>query len=88
MAGASEDESAKSIKMEQEVDHEFVHRLDQIIEHNAVGIGLAIGYRVGLIKIMTELEDPKTSNEIAEKAGLHERCLRVLLLFFPSRFCD
>ena len=86
MAVATGEESGKSMKMEDDIDHDFVHRMDHIIEHNATGISLAIGYRVGLIKTMAELEEPKTSTEIAEKAGLNERYL--LICFFHSTSCS
>ena len=57
----------------QETDVEFVKKMDQVIEHNSLGIAVAIGHRLGLFKAMIELTEPKTSKEIAEKSGLNER---------------
>ena len=57
----------------QETDVEFVKKMDQVIEHNSLGIAVAIGHRLGLFKAMIELMEPKTSKEIAEKSGLNER---------------
>eukprot|EP00112_Aurelia_sp_Birch-Aquarium-sp1_P022058 Seg6097.1 transcript_id=Seg6097.1/GoldUCD/mRNA.D3Y31 product="hypothetical protein" protein_id=Seg6097.1/GoldUCD/D3Y31 len=57
----------------QETDIEFVKKMDQVIEHNSLGIAVAIGHRLGLFKTMVELTEPKTSSEIAEKSGLNER---------------
>lgn len=51
----------------------FAVRLDEIIESSSTGLGLTIGYRVGLIKTLCDLNEPKTSTEIAEIAGLNER---------------
>ena len=60
-------------KMDPDIDHEFVEKMEQVIENNAMGLGLSIGYRVGLIDAMAELKEPKTSMEISEKSGLNER---------------
>lgn len=66
-------EQGAKAKLPDETENEFVERMDTILEHNAVGMGLTIGYRVGLINVMSELQEPKTSLEIAQKAGLNER---------------
>ena len=52
---------------------EFSARMDSVIEHNALGIAIAVGHRIGLIQTMVELTEPRTSSEIAKAAGLHER---------------
>ena len=57
----------------QETDLEFVKKMGEVIEHNSLGIAMAIGHRLGLFKTMIELTEPKTSKEIAEKSGLNER---------------
>ena len=81
MDGDAAHGSAKLVNVDDDVDHEFAHKLDEIINHNATGLSLSIGYRVGLVQTMAELEEPKTSMEIAEKAGLNER---LLLLRAPN----
>eukprot|EP00795_Rhopilema_esculentum_P005236 gene5236-382_t len=68
---------AASKSSDEEVNNDqdlaFVANMGKLIEHNALGISLAIGYRVGLIEVLANLDEPKTSIEIADKAGLNER---------------
>ena len=54
-------------------DAEFLEKMEEVIQHNALGIAVAIGHRLGLFKAMIEFTEPQTSGEIAAKAGLHER---------------
>jgi len=87
MDGDAAHGSAKLVNVDDDVDHEFAHKLDEIINHNATGLSLSIGYRVGLVQTMAELEEPKTSMEIAEKAGLNERYVREwLAVMVVSKF--
>ena len=73
MAAQADGKDQMTKKMDADIDHEFVEKMEQVIENNAMGLGLSIGYRVGLIDAMAELKEPKTSMEIAEKSGLNER---------------
>ena len=68
---------AASKSSDEEVNNDqdvaFMSNMGKVMEHNALGISIAIGYRVGLIKVLSDLDEPKTSMEIADKAGLNER---------------
>ena len=68
---------AASKSSEEEVTNDqdvaFMANMGKVMEHNALGISIAIGYRVGLIEVLANLDEPKTSMEIADKAGLNER---------------
>ena len=57
----------------EEQDAEFLEKMEEVIQHNALGIAVAIGHRLGLFQTMIELTEPQTSHEIAAKAGLQER---------------
>ena len=59
--------------MEESNDAEFLEKMQEVIQHNALGIAVEIGHRLGLFKTMIESTEPQTSHEIAAKAGLHER---------------
>ena len=64
---------AASKSSEEEVTNDqdvaFMANMGKVMEHNALGISIAIGYRVGLIEVLANLDEPKTSMEIADKAG-------------------
>ena len=61
-------------KIEETKDEaEFSAQMDSVIEHNALGIAIAVGHRIGLIQTMVNLTEPRTSSEIARIAGLNER---------------
>lgn len=52
---------------------EFCEKMDKVIEHNALGMALAVGSRTGLNQTLATLTEPKTSEEIATASGLNER---------------
>ena len=56
-----------------EAEDEFCAKMETVIEHNALGVAIAVGHRTGLLQKLTELQEPKTSVEIANAAGLNER---------------
>ena len=84
---ASGEGDTKPVNVDDDVDHDFAHKLDEIINHNATGLSLSIGYRVGLVQTMVELKEPKTSIEIAETAGLNERLLLIRVPNFYFLHC-
>ena len=56
-----------------EAENDFCAKMETVIEHNALGVAIAVGHRTGLLQKLTELQEPKTSVEIANAAGLNER---------------
>ena len=56
-----------------EAEEEFCGQMDTVLQHNALGVAIAVGHRIGLIQKLTELQEPKTSTEIANATGLNER---------------
>jgi len=59
-----------------EAEEEFCGQMDAVLQHNALGVAIAVGHRTGLIQKLTELQEPKTSTEIANATGLNERYVR------------
>ncbi len=51
----------------------FSSKMLDTLNCSALSMGIAIGDYVGLFEAMSKLEEPKTSFEIAAKAGLNER---------------
>ena len=52
---------------------EFCAKMETVLQNNALGIAIAVGHRTGLMQKLAELQEPKTSAEIATAAGLNER---------------
>jgi hypothetical protein len=48
---------------------EFSKRLTAILNHGALNLAMAIGYRSRLFDVMDEFESPKTASAIAAEAG-------------------
>jgi 2-polyprenyl-3-methyl-5-hydroxy-6-metoxy-1,4-benzoquinol methylase len=55
---------------------EFSERLTAILNHGALNLAMAIGYRSRLFDVMDEFESPETASAIAAEAGLDERYVR------------
>lgn len=65
-----------------ESDAAFLAKMETVIEHNSLGIAVAIGSRTGLLQTMIDLTEAKTSQEIAAGAGLNERLLIYILSLY------
>ena len=56
-----------------EKGREFSKRLTAILNHGALNLAMALGYRTRLFDVMDGFESPQTASAIAKKAGLNER---------------
>jgi SAM-dependent methyltransferase len=56
-----------------EKGREFSKRLTTILNHGALNLAMALGYRTRLFDVMDGFESPQTASAIAKKAGLNER---------------
>jgi ubiquinone/menaquinone biosynthesis C-methylase UbiE len=54
----------------------FSKRLTAILNHGALNLAMAIGYRTRLFDLMDELDSPETASAIAAKSGLNERYVK------------
>lgn len=54
----------------------FSDRLVTILNHSALNLALAIGYRAGIFDYLDELEAPCTIEQLAKGSGLHGRYLK------------
>lgn len=54
----------------------FSKRLTAILNHGALNLAMAIGYRTRLFDVMDELDCPETASAIAAKSGLNERYVK------------
>jgi ubiquinone/menaquinone biosynthesis C-methylase UbiE len=63
---------AKSI----EKNNEFSKRMATILNHGALNLAMAIGYRTRLFDVMDGFELPQTASAIAKKAELNERYVK------------
>ena len=72
----------------EESPEEFAEKMDAMVEHTVLAHGISMGTRVGLFKCMSDLTEPKTSTEIAAKAGLNERYFAYLFLGLSLCFVD
>lgn len=59
-----------------EKGREFSKRLTAILNHGALNLAMALGYRTRLFDVMDEFKFPKTASAIARKAGLNERYVK------------
>jgi len=59
--------------MTQDKQADFSSRLTDILNHGALNLALAIGYRLQIFDVMAELGRPVTSRDLARAAGLHPR---------------
>ena len=57
----------------QKVD--FSDRLVTILNHGALNLALAIGYRAGIFDLMDQVSGPCTPTQLAEESGVHIRYL-------------
>ena len=55
---------------------EFAGRVMMMYQDAGVSFLIDVGYRTGLFEAAAQLEKPATSQELADKAGLHERHVR------------
>jgi len=56
-----------------EKKREFSERLTSILNHGALNLAMALGYKARLFDVMDEIESPTTATAIAAKAGLNGR---------------
>ena len=54
----------------------FSRRMTDILNHAALNLAIAVGYRTGLFETLSRLEVPQTPLQIAEAAGCSERYVR------------
>ncbi len=52
---------------------DFSKKMEAVVNHTALGHGISLGHRLGLFKVMSDFTEPKSSADIAQKAGLNER---------------
>jgi 2-polyprenyl-3-methyl-5-hydroxy-6-metoxy-1,4-benzoquinol methylase len=55
---------------------DFLKRINEILNHGALNLALAIGYKNRIFDILEDLNKPATILEIASAAGLHSRYLK------------
>ncbi|XP_022103033.1 uncharacterized protein LOC110985896 [Acanthaster planci] len=66
----------KTIDQGLESPQEFAHRIMKMINSATMTVALSLGVETGLLKIMGGLQEPSTSSQIAQMAGLKERYVR------------
>lgn len=54
----------------------FVKRMQDILNHGALNLAMAIGYKNQIFDILEDLNKPATVSEIASASGLHPRYLK------------
>ena len=55
---------------------EFSDKMSTILNYGALNLAMGIGYRLKLFDIMDSFERPRTSEDIAHKAGLNPRYVK------------
>lgn len=55
---------------------DFSNRINEILNHGAVNLAIAIGYKNRIFDILEDLNKPATIPDIAKASGLNERYLR------------
>ena len=55
---------------------EFSDKMSTILNYGALNLAMGIGYRLKLFDIMDAFEQPRTSEDIAHKAGLSPRSVK------------
>ncbi len=55
---------------------DFSQKMVEILNHSALNVAIAIGYRLLLFETLYEMDGPATCEEIARSAGLNPRYLR------------
>ena len=55
---------------------DFSAKMTAILNHGALNLAMAIGYRLKLFDIMDSFELPRTAADIAQKAGLNSRYVK------------
>jgi 2-polyprenyl-3-methyl-5-hydroxy-6-metoxy-1,4-benzoquinol methylase len=56
--------------------NDFSERMNEILNHGALNLAMAIGYKNRIFDILEDLNKPVTVFEIASASGLHERYLK------------
>ncbi len=56
--------------------NDFSERINEILNHGALNLAMAIGYKNQIFDILEDLNKPVTVFEIASASGLHERYLK------------
>lgn len=59
-----------------EKEREFSKHLMTLLNHGALNLAMALGYRTRLFDVMDGFESPQTASAIAKKAGLNERYVK------------
>ena len=54
----------------------FSDRLIDIFNHGALNLALGLGYQLGLLQALADLDRPATATEVAARAGLNPRYVR------------
>jgi ubiquinone/menaquinone biosynthesis C-methylase UbiE len=62
--------------MTDDANDRFARRMADILNHGALNLAMAIGYRTRLFDVMDRLDKPRTAAEIAAAAGLDARYVR------------
>jgi ubiquinone/menaquinone biosynthesis C-methylase UbiE len=55
---------------------DFLAKMKKILNHGALNLSMALGYRTGLFDVMDAFEGPKPLTQIAEKSNLNARYVR------------
>ena len=55
---------------------DFSKRINEILNHGALNLAMAIGYKNQIFDILEVLNKPVTVLEIASASGLHDRYLK------------
>ena len=56
----------------------FMARMINVIDNAALSMAMGVAAELGLFSVMAELDKPESSDVIAKKAGLVERCVFVV----------
>ena len=63
----------KTIDSGMESSLEFAQRIMKMVNSATLTVALSLGVETGLFKVMGGLQEPSTSSQIAQMAGLKER---------------
>jgi len=55
----------------------FPNRLTDILIHEALNLALGLGYRLGLLRAMANIDRPVMVMDVADKAGITVICLKI-----------
>jgi ubiquinone/menaquinone biosynthesis C-methylase UbiE len=69
---------------EKAIEKEFSRKMTDILNFGALNLAMSIGYQTGLFDVMDELDTPRTTSVIADRAGLDERYVKEWLCVMVS----